>query len=899
MRWYRKLTLRVRSLFRKDEAERDLQDEIQFHLQNQIDDNIAKGMTAKEARRVALISLGGMEAVKEKCRDERDVSYLQNAAQDLRFGFRMLRRNPGFSILAVLCLTLGIGANAAVFSWIEGLLLRPFPLVAHQDRMVAVASTARGTGHKEAAAETTDDVSWPDFQDFQKSCTLFDAFIVDRIMGTSLSIGDRAEWVGGSVISSNYFSALGIRPMLGRAFEPAEESGRNAHPVTIISYWLWKNRFNSDPAIIGKTQLLNGVPHTIVGVAPEGFYGTFVGWPMQIYVPVSMEETFNPGGYKLEDRGAQWIEGFAVLKPGVTRAQAQAEISNVAQRLEKENLATNKGRGVKLFPLWETPFNQAGELLPTLKITFAVVLLVLLIACANVSSLLLVRALARRHELTVRMALGSRRGRLVRQLLTEGLILSGLAAVGGLAVAYLCRNLLLAFFPGGGGSAALSARLVGEIDWRVLAVSAGVCVVSTLIFALAPAIQSSKIDLASSLNCESGTVFGGRARSRLRSSLVVVQVSLSFMLLVGAGLIIQSLQRIRTADPGFSTENVLTTAVDLVGAGYDAQRAKTFEDGLIDRVQALPGVQSAAMARVRPFSYNEPSSGPIAVDGYQPAPDEVPTAEYNQVTPGYLRTMGIPLLDGRDFTRADNETAPLVAIVNETMVARYWHGADPVGKRLQVKGKTMQVIGIAKTTKYSSFREAPKPFFYVPLRQDFSMRAGLSIRTNLKPGAMAAVLAREVHALDVHLAPYEVTTMREDINFTALASQKVAVALLSIFGGLALLLAAIGLYGVMSYSVSQSARELALRMALGARAADVLRLVMSNGLMLTAGGVLLGAVAALGLTRLISNVLYKVSPRDPVAFGLALVVMMFAALAACFVPAWRALRVDPVRALRN
>ena len=873
---------RLRYLLNRRQLDQELESDMEFHRE----------MAAREGRR----NFGNTLRLREDAREAWGWTWIDRLVQDLRFGFRMLRRNPGFSIVVVLCLTLGIGANAAVFSWIEGLLLRPFPLVAHQDRMVAVASTARGTGHKEAAAETIDDVAWPDFQDFQKSCTLFDAFIVDRIMGTSMSIGDRAEWVGGSVVSSNYFNALGIRPLLGRTFEPAEDSGRNAHPVAIISYWLWKNRFNSDPAVVGKTQLLNGVPHTIVGVAPEGFYGTFVGWPMQIYVPVSMEETFNPGGYKLEDRGAKWIEGFAVLKPGVTRAQAQAEISSVAQRLETENLATNKGRGVKLFPLWATPFNQAGELLPTLKMTFAVVFLVLLIACANVSGLMLVRALARRHEMTVRLALGSARRRLVRQLLTEGLILSTIAAAGGLFVAYWCRDVLALFFPSSG---AITSNLKGEMDWRVLAFSAGVCLISTLLFGLVPAIQSSKIDLAATLNSESAAVSGGRAKSRLRSSLVVVQVSLSFMLLVGAGLIIQSLQRIRTADPGFSTDNVLTTAVDLVAAGYDAQRAKTFQDGLIDRVQALPGVQSAALARVRPFSYNEPSSGPIAVDGYQPAPDEVPTAEYNQVTPGYLRTMGIPLLEGRDFTRADNEGAPPVAIVNETMAARYWHGEDPVGKRLQVKGKTMQVIGIAKTTKYSSFREAPKPFFYVPLRQNFSMRAGLSIRTNLKPGVMAAALAREVHALDAHLAPYEVTTMREEINFTALASQRVAVALLSIFGGLALLLAAIGLYGVMSYAVSQSTRELGLRMALGARASDVLRLVMSHGLALSAGGVLLGAVAALLLTRLIGNLLYKVSPRDPVAFGSAFIVMTIASLAACLLPAWRATRIDPVRALRN
>jgi predicted permease len=361
---------------------------------------------------------------------------LQVLWQDMHFGFRMLRRNPGFSSLAILCLTLGIGANAAVFSWIEGILLRPFPLVTHQERMMAVTGTNRATpGH--------DDVSWPDFVDFQKNCTLFDAFIVDRIMGTTLAIGDRADRTTASVVSANYFNALGVRPILGRGFEPAEDFGRNAHPVTVISYQMWKERFKGDPGIVGKTQMLNAMPHTIIGVAPEGFYGTFVGWAMQFWVPTSMLETFYPGGSKLEDRGARWIEGFVRLKPGVTPERAQAEISAVAKRLETDYPATNRGRGIRLFPLWQTPFNNAGTLLPTLGIALAVVFFVLLIACANVSNLLLVRAFGRRHEMTVRLSVGAGRDRLLKQLLTEGLILTGLAAAGGLIVANWCRNLLV------------------------------------------------------------------------------------------------------------------------------------------------------------------------------------------------------------------------------------------------------------------------------------------------------------------------------------------------------------------------------------------------------------------------------------------------------------------------
>lgn len=808
--------------------------------------------------------------------------------KDLRFGFRMLRRNPGFAIVAILCLTLGIGANAAVYSWIEGILLRPFPAVAQQDRLLVVAGTARGTSG-------FSDVSLPDFNDFQKSCTLIDSFIVNKIMGTTLSIGDRAERASGSIVSSNYFEALGVHPILGRGFEPAEDSGRSAHPVTVISYQVWQVRFQSDPDIIGKTQRLNGVPFTIIGVAPDGFYGTFVGYAIQFWVPASMQEVFDAGGYKLEDRGARWIEGFVRLKPGVTREQAQAEISAVASRLENDYPATNRGRGVRLIELWNHPFDKAGEMLPTLRVLLVVVILVLFIACANVGNLLLVRSLARRHEMSVRLAIGAGRGRLLRQLLTEGLILSSIGAVGGLLIAYWTRRALVPFFRAQVG---IDVNLVGALDWRVLGLSVAVGLLSTLMFALVPAIQTGKIDLATALKSESRGGVGGCGRSRIRSSLVIVQVSLSFILLVGAGLLIQSLQQMRTASPGFSTQELVTTGVNLLAAGYDVPRAKIFQDALIDRIQNITGVESASYSRIRPFSYLPYSSAPIAVDGYLASPNEQPTAQYNEVGPRYFATMGIPLLSGREFTSDDNETKPLVAVVNETMAAQYWPGVDPLGKRLQVKGRWMQVVGVAKASQYRTFLEAPQSFFYVPLQQNPSRLVSLNIRTRLDPGTIAATMVREVHALDQDLAPLEVITMREQVDRST-SSQQIAVMLLGVFGGLALLLAAIGLYGVMSYAVSQSTRELGLRMAVGARPIDLFRLVMSRGLVMTAGGIFLGAAAALELTRLIGDLLYKVNPRDPFAFGAAFLVMMIVSLAACFLPAWRATRIDPVRALRD
>src|SRR5258708_2749434 len=549
MRCYYKLPLRLRSIFHKNRAELDLSEELQFHLQNQIDEYVAQGMNPKEARHAALRSLGGIEQAKEECRDARKVNLIENFLQDVRFGLRMLRRSPGFSLLAILCLTLGIGANAAVFSWIEGILFRPYPAVAHQERLVAIGGTSRdeplGTP-----------LSWPDFQDLQRSCTLCQTLFVSKITGTTLSIGDRAERTTGSIVSANYFDAIGVPPMLGRGFLPGEDQGQSAHPVAVISYQLWQGRFRGDPQIVGKTQRLNGVMHTIVGVAPEGFYGTFVGWGMNFWVPASMEDIFESGGYKLDDRGARWIEAYARLKPGVTSAQAQQEFAAISGRLEAEYPATNRGRAIRFWPLWQTPFNNAGTLLPTLEIMLAGVAFVLLIPCANVGNLLLVPSFPRHHQMSVRLAVGAGRARLWQQLLTEGLVLSLFGAAGGLLVAYWCRHALVLLFPARGGG---QMHLPGEIDWRVLALSAGVCLATTLLMGLVPALQTGKIDLAQSMKMESAGVMGGHGRAWVRSGLVLVQVSLSFVLLVGVGLLMQRLLKVRTASPGFHTRGVQDT----------------------------------------------------------------------------------------------------------------------------------------------------------------------------------------------------------------------------------------------------------------------------------------------------------------------------------------------------
>ncbi len=819
--------------------------------------------------------------------------------QDLRFGFRMLRRSPTFSILAILCLTLGIGANVAVFSWMEGLMFRPFPLVVHQERMVAVAAMdMSSTLDKGAAGDGYGEVAWPDMRDYTRDCKLFDWFLADRLGGTTLNIGDRAERVAQSIVSSNYFDALGIHPILGRGFRPEEDYGRNGHPVAVISYWLWKERFKGDANIVGKKQLLNAVPHTIIGVAPEGFYGTFVGYPVQFWVPISMQEIFNPGGYKLEDRNQTWIEGYARLKPGVTIAQAQEEISAVAKQLELQFPETNRGRGVKLIPLWKNPFNQAGDLAPTLEIALVATFFVLLIACANVGSLLLVRSLARRHEITVRLAIGSRRGRLLRQLLTEGLILSTIGGAAGLLVGYLCRNLLVVFFP---SSSVIATNLSGEIDLRVAAFSLGICLISTLMFALVPALQSINVDIAGSLKAESAGSSGTRRKNWMRSLMAAGQVSASFVLLVGGVLLFQSMRRLSVADPGFSTDNVLTSLFDLTGAGYNPVRAKEFRDNLSDRVSAMPGVESVAWVKVRPISYATFFNAPITIETYEPGPNERPTAEYNLVSPDYFKTMGIPIVSGRDFTKSDTATSAPVAIVTQKLVNKYWHGVDPVGKRIQVKDKWMQVVGVAKDTKYYTLSEAALDFFYVPVEQSPTSNMNLVIRTSRNAESLAPALTSAVQALEPDLGLQEVITMRKHINREVLASQQVAVALLSIFGGIAMLLAAVGLYGVMSYSVSQSKRELGLRMALGADAFQLFRIVMSNGLVVTIGGVVTGSLVAASLTHWIDvrTVLYKVNPREPLAFIVASIGLTIIATVACLLPALRASRTNPVQALRE
>jgi predicted permease len=816
---------------------------------------------------------------------------LERVEQDLRFGMRMIRRAPVFTTVAVLCLALGIGGNAAVLAWTEGIVHHPFPGVRDQEQLVAVVGTMKG-----GPFDGLDDMSWPDFMDLARGTTGFSAFLVSKITGATVTGGDRAERVVGQLVSANFFDATGVRPMLGRGFLPDEDVGRGAHPITVISYRLWQNRYRGTPSIIGSAINFNGVPHTIVGVAPPQFLGTFVGYAMQFWVPASQQAVFDPSGYKLDDRTARWIEGFARLKPGVSIAAAQAQITAAARRLEAEFPNADRGRGVRVLALEENPFDNAQTLQPMLRVGSLVAIVVLLIVCANIANLLLVRALARRGELTVRRALGASQSRLTRQLVTEALILAAGGTAVGMLVAYLARDVLGLFFAPRGG---VNLVFAADFNPRLILASAAIGLGSTVVFSLAPVLQSRRLDLAAGMRAAAPGAIGGGARGRLRSSLVVAQVSLGVLLLVGAGLVLRSLNRLLTADPGFSTTNVLSTAINLFDAGIDTARAHRFQDDLLRRTSAIGGVASVALSRGLPFSTRPFDNGPILVDGYEPARDEQPTADYNEVTPSYFATLGIPLLSGRDFAATDADTTPPVSIVSRAMAERYWPNASPIGKRLRLRDVWTQVVGVVGDIKYRSLTQSSGMLFYVPLAQRRSADAILYLRTattNAPNVALATVSA--IRAIDPNVSPYEFVTMRERVNRST-SGERITVWLLMIFGGVALVLAAIGLYGVISYMVSASTRELGVRLALGATPGDVRSLVLSSGMRLTLVGIALGVVFALGTTRLLGTLLFSVGPRDPVVFSGVAAIMAATSIAACLVPAWRASRVDPVTALQS
>jgi predicted permease len=827
--------------------------------------------------------------------------------QDLRYGFRVLRASPGFAAVAVLSLALGIGANTSIFSVVNAALLRPLP-VTDPDRLVFVFNGTQASPYSTS--------SYPDYLDYRDKNDVFSDVLTYSSITVSARSDDQTDLLSGSIVSGNFFDMLGVRAALGRTFLPDEDQTPNAHPVAVISHGLWERRFGSDAKVIGQELTLNGHAFAIVGVTPPEFHGPEVLETNDIYVPVMMQALVRPprGGFSgdlnpdlLSKRGPRWLRIIGRLKPGVSIEQAQAAMTTVAAGLEQAYPDTNRGTIATLFPVSKVDPQGYSQLVSVAGLLLAVVAMVLLIACANVANLLLARASGRRKEIAVRLAMGASRSRLVRQLLTESVLLSLAGGVGGLLLALWTIDLLKTATPPDG---IFSFTLDYRLDARVLSFTFLLSLATGVIFGLAPALQASRPDLVPALKDESAAAAQGRRRFSLRNLLVVAQVALSLVLLIGAGLFLRSLHNAQAIDPGFDAGKILNAQLNINLLRYTKTQGQEFYRQIVERVEALPGVESASMARVVPMSGGGRTSS-LLIEG-QEAPDRVSRSEgtglqenpntvnANEVGLKYYQTMGIPLLGGRDFTSQDNAGAPLTLIVNEAFARRYFDGDEVIGKRVSFRGAQgpwSQIVGVVRDSKYRTIGEMPRPTAYVPLAQNHETGMALHVRTIGDPTSVAGAVRREVQALDQNLPVTNLQPMSAVLGSSLFAARMGAL-LLAIFGLLALLLAAVGLYGVMSYTVSRRTREIGIRMALGAQTGNVLRLVLKEGMTLVVGGVTGGLIVAAAVTRLLASFLYGVSPLDLVTFAGIPLVLGLVALLATYLPARRATKVDPMIALR-
>ncbi len=808
---------------------------------------------------------------------------MERLLEDIRYGVRMLLKNPGLTVVAVLSLAIGIGANATIFSWVQSLLLRPIPAATDPDSLVVFAERTRSGSYMST--------SYPDFVDFRDRNETLAGLMGYRGQSMGVVIEGRAERVWGAIVSGNYFDVLGVRAALGRTFLAEEDRTPGTHPVAVISHAFWKRRLAADPDIAGKTIGVNGHTFTIVGVTAPEFLGTFVGLSTDLWVPMMMQREVMPGGDRLNERGDHWFEAMARLKPGVSLNQANANLDNLARQMAEQYPATNEGRVVVVMTLWDSPFGAQTILKPVLMVLTAVVTLVLLIACANVANLLLSRAVNRRKEIVIRLSMGASRGRLIRQLLTESSLLSLLGGAGGLLLAFWSRNLLAAFAP----PTDMPIHIAVDIDFGVLVFTLIVSLATGLVFGLAPAIQATRPDLVSVLKDESTRVAGGRGR--LRNSLVIVQVALSLVLLICAGLFLRSFYNGQRLNPGFDPENLVVASYDVFPGGYTEQRGRLFHGQVIDRIRSLPGVESASLARRLPLGFGGSSSTSVAIDGYAPRPDENMNIDYNEVAPGYFHTMSIPVVEGREFTSEDNEKSRPVIIINQTMARRFWPDESAIGRRIRRGSTSLEVIGVARDGKYRSLSEEPRSVMYMPLLQSYRSQVVVITRAAGNSATAIASIREAMRDMDANLPLYDTMTMREHLAASVFV-QNIGATFLGIFGVLALMLATVGLYSVMAYSVSQRTHEIGIRMALGADSRNVLGLVVKQGMKIALIGVGAGLVGAFALTRFLSNLLYGVSASDPLTFGGIAALLAGVALVACFVPARRATKIDPMIALR-
>jgi len=806
--------------------------------------------------------------------------------QDLRHSLRTLFKRPSFTFVVVVTLALGIGANATIFTWIKAVLLASLPGIEQPEKLVEIWGATRNNSALSS--------SYIDYLDYRDQNKVLSGLIAHQVLPLNLGRSEKPERVWGAIVSGNYFDVLGVKALIGRTFLPEEDRTPNTHPVVVIGYGLWERRFGADPNVLGRTITLNEHDFTVIGVAPKDFASPFAGLALDVWTPVMMKDYVARPHFSLTDRGSRWLMVMGRLKPGATVSQAQANIAAIASHLEQEYPQTNEQLGVAVYSVLQSPFSLKQNMQPALVILMAAVAVVLLIACANVANVLLARAASRRKEIAVRLALGGSRGRLVRQMLTESFVLASLGAALGLAIAFLTARSLAAFLPPYASRASFDTRP----DAVVFAFTLGLTVTTTLLFGLAPTLHASKQDLVTAMKDNTATVGRGPRKVSLRHALVITQVALSMVALITAGIFVRSLRQAYRADPGFDPHGVLLASFDPFLSGYDESRGREFYRRLVERVRTVPGIQSATLARRLPLTDGGIAFANVAIDGYAPAKDEDMRLNYETVGPQYFQTMRIPFVHGRDFDERDQEGTRGVVIINETMARRYWPGGDALGRHLKLTKDWLEIVGTAKDVKNRSLSEAPQPFLYLPLLQDYRSNMILVARTAIEPEQMSQSVRAEVAALDPEIPIFDVKTLEEHVGIS-LFLQRMAATLLSIFGLLALSLAAVGLYGVMAYTVSQRTRELGIRISVGAKQGDVLKLILGQGLTLAVIGMIGGLIIALAVTRLSAHLLYGVSASDPTTFtGIALL-LLGVALVASYFPARRATKVDPMIALRT
>jgi predicted permease len=812
----------------------------------------------------------------------------------------MILKNPTFSAIAVLSLALGIGANTTIFTVVNAVLLNPLP-VKEISRLVQMDTVDTKTMVTQANT-TKLGMSYPNFRDYERQNQVFTGLACVSGGPLTWSGGAEPQRIFGLIVSANYFDVLGVRPARGRFFLPDEDKKPGGNNVAVLSDSLWSSKFGSDANVIGKTITLNATPYVVIGVAPRGFKGTFAFGPFGsaelVWIPVSMYMQTLAGFFRdnFNDRRLLGTVTVGRLRTGVSLSQAEASLKTIALHLESEYPKDNGGRSVALTPLADAAVgvNDSAQIKLAGGLMMGIVGLVLLIACVNLANLLLAQAARREKEISVRAALGASRSRLVRQMLTESIVLSLLAGIAGLGIAYGGRSALWSFRPPFIGENDIDLAL----DSHVLLFTLGIALLTALLIGIAPAIKSAKPDLIEVLKVggRGGTV--SWTRSPLRSMLVVSEIALALVALIGAGLFIRSMQNAQRIDPGFESEKLFMMAFDLGALHYEEGRAQEFFRAAVERAKAVPGVEAATVASNFPlgggFERTVFPEGQDEASGYRGT-----LTQLDDITPSFFETLRIPLIRGRIVNDSDRQNTVQVAVINEAMVKQFWPNTDPLGKRFHFFGEPAlrEVVGVVRNTVVDQIGEEPQPVIYLPITQDFSPAVTLQVRTTGRPEAVIGAVRGQLQSLDTNMAITNVQTIQE-IMRQGLWAPRMGAGLLTVFGGLALILAAVGVYGVLSYSVSQQTREIGIRMSLGAQQGQVLRMVIGQGFRLAVTGLGLGLLAAFGLTRVLSSLLFGVSAHDPITFGGVSLVLATAAILACYIPARRATRVDPIIALR-